>query len=193
MHGLFIFSIARPYQTYQSSSVNSLFCVVYENSCCDAKFSEIGVFGSFFKCFLFFNYLSNMVTEFFSWICIRVALIVYEAMYHNRRFEHKLTIWEISVFSTIIGSHLGRNLDLWICPKMPVASHADSNITWWLPVGLLPWLVSLLAHWGLDKMAAFSQTTSLNAFSWIEIYECRIKFHWNLFLRDLTIFQHWFR
>ena len=46
----------------------------------------------------------------------------------------------------------------------------------------------------LDKMAVISQTTSLNIFSWMKMYEFRLKFHWSLFLRvQLTIFQHWFR
>ena len=51
-----------------------------------------------------------------------------------------------------------------------------------------------LTHWGRDKIAAFSQTTHSNAFSWMKILEFRLKFHWSLFLRVLlTIFQHWFR
>ena len=49
-------------------------------------------------------------------------------------------------------------------------------------------------HWGRDKMAAVSQTTLSNAFSWMKMLEFRLRFHWNLFLRvQLTIFQHWFR
>ena len=52
----------------------------------------------------------------------------------------------------------------------------------------------LLTHWGRDKMAAISQTTFSNAFSWMKMHEFRLRFHWNLFLRfELTIFQHWFR
>ena len=51
-----------------------------------------------------------------------------------------------------------------------------------------------LTHWGRDKMAAVSQTTFSNAFSWMKIFEFRLKFHWSLFLRvQSTIFQHWFR
>ena len=50
-----------------------------------------------------------------------------------------------------------------------------------------------LTHWGRDKMAAFSQTTLSNAFSWMKILKFRLKIHWSLFLRVLlTIFQHWF-
>ena len=49
-----------------------------------------------------------------------------------------------------------------------------------------------LTHWGRDKMAAIFQTTSSNAFSWMKVYEFRLRFHWSLFLRvQLTVFQHW--
>ena len=52
----------------------------------------------------------------------------------------------------------------------------------------------LLTHWGRDRMDAISQTPFLSAFSWMKMYEFRLKFHWSLFLRvQLTIFQHWFR
>ena len=57
--------------------------------------------------------------------------------------------------------------------------------------GLAP--VVLLTHWGRYKMAAVSQTTLSNAFSWMRMLWFRLKFHWSLFLRfELTIFQHWF-
>ena len=49
-------------------------------------------------------------------------------------------------------------------------------------------------HWGWDKMADIFQTTFSNAFSWMEMYECWLRFHWSLFLRfKLIILQHWFR
>ena len=48
-----------------------------------------------------------------------------------------------------------------------------------------------LTHWGRDKMDAISQTTFWSAFSWMKMFEFRLKFHWSLFLRvQLTIFQH---
>ena len=51
-----------------------------------------------------------------------------------------------------------------------------------------------LTHWGRDKMEAISQTTYSNAFSWLRMYEFRLKFHWSLFPRiQLTIFHFWFR
>ena len=45
-----------------------------------------------------------------------------------------------------------------------------------------------LTHWGRYKMAAISQTTHSNAFSWMEMLLFLFKFHWSLFLRvQLTI------
>ena len=53
-------------------------------------------------------------------------------------------------------------------------------------------------HWGawfnsspLTKVAAISQTTFSNAFSWVKSFVFWLIFHWSLFLRvKLTIFQH---
>ena len=48
--------------------------------------------------------------------------------------------------------------------------------------------LNLLTHWGRDKIDAISQTTFSSAFSWMKMYEFRLIFHWNLFLRvPLTI------
>ena len=59
---------------------------------------------------------------------------------------------------------------------------------------LLCQLLESLTHWGRDKMAAIFQTTFSKAFSWIKMYEFRLRFHWILFpMVQLTIFQHWFR
>ena len=64
--------------------------------------------------------------------------------------------------------------------------------------GSVLWLsgiwVKTLTHWGRDKMDAISQMTFSSAFSWMKMFELKLKFHWSLFLRvQLTIFQHWFR
>ena len=40
-----------------------------------------------------------------------------------------------------------------------------------------------LTHWGPDKMDAISQTTCSSAFSWMKMFEFRLKFHWRLLLR----------
>ena len=55
-------------------------------------------------------------------------------------------------------------------------------------------VTAALTHWGRDKMAAISQTTFSRAFSWMKMFEFRLKFHWSLFPNvQSTIFQHWFR
>ena len=52
----------------------------------------------------------------------------------------------------------------------------------------------MLTHWDRDKMDAILQTIFSNAFSWMKMFQLRLKFHWSLFPRvKLTIFQHWFR
>ena len=43
--------------------------------------------------------------------------------------------------------------------------------------------LSVLTHWGRDKMDAVSQTTLWSAFSSMKMFEFRLKFHWSLFLR----------
>ena len=51
-----------------------------------------------------------------------------------------------------------------------------------------------LTHWGRDKMDVISQTTFSSTFSWMKMFEFRLKVDWSLFLRvELTLLQHWFR
>ena len=51
-----------------------------------------------------------------------------------------------------------------------------------------------LTHWGRDEIDTILQTTFSNAFSWMKMFEFRLKFHWNLFPSvQLTITHHWFR
>ena len=54
--------------------------------------------------------------------------------------------------------------------------------------------VNVLTHWGWNKMADILQTPFWNVFSWVKMFDFRLKFHWMLLLRvQLTISQHWFR
>ena len=41
--------------------------------------------------------------------------------------------------------------------------------------------VLYLTHWDRDTMAAISQMTLWNAFSWMQMLESLLKFHWSLF------------
>ena len=72
---------------------------------------------------------------------------------------------------------------------------AENTAGWILPLYRIAMgKQGCLTHWGRDKIAAVSQTTFSNAFSWMKMFEIRLRFHWSLFLRvQLTIFQHWFR
>ena len=60
-----------------------------------------------------------------------------------------------------------------IISRLPLHSqhHSHDNI-------YMAW--DILAYWGRDKMAAIFQTTFWSGFSWMKIYEFRLKFHWNL-------------
>ena len=40
----------------------------------------------------------------------------------------------------------------------------------------------VLTHWSRDNMAAIFQTTFSYAFSWMKMYEYRLKFHWSFSL-----------
>ena len=65
---------------------------------------------------------------------------------------------------------------------------------WYGFVGMISTDALALTHWGRDKMDAISQTTFSNAFSWMKMFEYRLRFDLSLFLRvELTISQHWFR
>ena len=71
-------------------------------------------------------------------------------------------------------------------PSPQVTTHASDQLPW------TPNNMSL-THWGRDKMAAIFQTTFSNAFSWMKMYEFRLRFHWILFPEfELTISQHSF-
>ena len=67
--------------------------------------------------------------------------------------------------------------------------HTKNPIWHWVKIACLP--TCGLTHLPLDKMAAISQTTFLNAFLWMKSVVFRFKFHWSLFLTVLfTITQH---
>ena len=58
--------------------------------------------------------------------------------------------------------------------------HHLINCLWNGSIGSV--LLKQLTHWGRDKMAAIFQTTFENGFSWMKIYEVRLRFHWSFFL-----------
>ena len=58
----------------------------------------------------------------------------------------------------------------WFC--WIVSSSATFNVTLWC----------FVTHLRRGKMVAIFQTTCSNAFSWMKMYEFRLRFHWSLFL-----------
>ena len=66
---------------------------------------------------------------------------------------------------------------------------------WWLVYWRIYGSLGLneLTHWSWDEMGDIFQTTFLNAFSWMKMFEFWIEFDRSWFLRvQLTIIQHWF-
>ena len=108
--------------------------------------------------------------------------------------------------ATFRGTHNRETWQSWNCTWIVIRHHQRKDVGY-RTVPQLPscdhlhprrkqngkWL-SMLTHWGRDKMAAVFQTTFSNAFSWMKMHEFRLRFHRNLFPRvQLTKFQHWFR
>ena len=60
------------------------------------------------------------------------------------------------------------------CPR--VTAHTIGHVTLAAIALALSWSQVSARHWGRDKMAAIFQTTFPNAFSWMKIYQYRLKF-----------------
>ena len=78
------------------------------------------------------------------------------------------------------------------------SSYLHNGISYTGKMSSLYWIGALvplvLTQWGWDKVAAISQTTSSNAFSWMKIIVYWFEFNWNLYPRvQLTICNNWFR
>ena len=97
-------------------------------------------------------------------------------------------IWGLTVSTRIIQGCCTETGAIQGCEAMYIKAEMSRSEV------LLKKIHHYLTHWGRDKMDANSQTTSSSAFSWMEMFEFRLKFHWSLVPRvQLTIFQHWFR
>ena len=111
----------------------------------------------------------DMVMFFHSFCCISLYLFVFLLLAQSNMYS--------MAFSR--GPWFQKQVTLW----------SEIWFSWLYPA----WGI-ILTHWGRDKMAAVSQTTLSNAFSWMKMLELRLKFHWSLFLRvQLTKFPHCFR
>ena len=71
-------------------------------------------------------------------------------------------------------------------------SYQWAIFVWWK--GLVHRCVTRLKLVNTLRPRQMSQTTFSNAFSWMKMFEFRLKFHWSLFPRvQLKVFQQWFR
>ena len=106
------------------------------------------------------------------------------------------SIWTNHLITLIILKYVIRTWYLMLCNSSNMQSEILVILfpVWQMQINISLLLSMYLTHWGRDKMGAISQTTSSSAFSWMKMFEFRLKFQWSLFLRvQLTIFQHWFR
>ena len=78
--------------------------------------------------------------------------------------------------------------------KQPVADELSCiNMFYYKKIFQENCVDGVLMHWVRDEMAAVCQTTFSIAFSWMKMYDFRLRFHWSLFLIfKLTIIHHWF-
>ena len=73
-------------------------------------------------------------------------------------------------------------------------SFAQTTLVLFAQFTLHNYVIYVNIQWSWDKMAAIFQTTLPNAFSWMKMFEYRLRFHRSLFISvQLIIFQHWFR
>ena len=78
--------------------------------------------------------------------------------------------------------------------------HLVVSLSWWVDLIVMTLYEirdnsgQCLTHGGWDKIAAIFQTTFLNGFPWMKMYQFRLRFTWNLFPRvQLATFQYWVR
>ena len=145
---------------------------------------------------------------FYMWYCVTINYVImralctlYDYTHHSVELIYKV-LWTQIYFSLVLfqfglKSWNSEILCVWFSVKVTRCHKVIYNIFrfthygWWHYISLC---LYKLTHWGRDKMDAILQTTFSSAFSWMKMFEFRLKFHWSLFLRlQLTIFHHWFR
>ena len=113
-------------------------------------------------------------------------LITYTDIFHR----HLLYIY-IHYSYLILIKHLKKYYRLTECPCTPLSyecslgSFYSEGITFfrciaWKRIAIL--VRAMLTHSDRNKMDAIFQTTFSDGFSWMKMYEFRLKFNWNLFL-----------
>ena len=112
-----------------------------------------------------------------------VQIAIKQTKKHSKQNSWRPKIWPWIIIWII---HLGHNLDLfwlitdWLLVDFRYSRAVDSSsIKHMISRNKLLMvyfrLSMILTHWGWDKMAAISQTTSSGAFWWMKIYEFLLK------------------
>ena len=97
------------------------------------------------------------------------------------RVEHKS---DFELTDDIRIPHKGANHGASI---VSILEKIDQVVTWQDCMETTAWQIEAETKWTI--LQTFS-----NAFSWMKMYEFRLRFHWNLFPGfELTTYQHWFR
>ena len=84
-------------------------------------------------------------------------------------------------------------LSIYLLFSLKIVTQDNSSAKGWFTWGSVTYNNdNILTNLPMDKMAAISQTTFPDAFSWMNGFVFWMKFHWSLFLRlQLTIIQPW--
>ena len=127
--------------------------------------------------------------------CVNIALVSHWGILSNGCHCAQPWFMHYTEDTTIVQWLSHQYVTLLIVSKSPPCClYHDKHTTMASPIILVLCYLHFLNTLRQRKMDAISQTTFSSAFSWMKMFEFRLKFHWNLFLRvQLTIFQHWFR
>ena len=99
----------------------------------------------------------------------------------------KIIIWKIIIQNSILGIvlELPQMNAVALSQCRPATNHSRGPNQCWLR-SMTPYVVSrpqwVVNSSPLDKMAAISQTTFSNLFSWMKRFELLLKFYWSLFV-----------
>ena len=132
----------------------------------------------------------------FLWLMSCTFPVKLKRCMHQNLVCDKSTLVQMMAWCRQAASHhlnqMSTNLCLWHFMTPPGHNKLMINREWLKFYRLTPshYLNTLRSR----QIDAISQTTLWNAFSWMKMFEFRLKCHWSLFPRvQLTIFQHWFK
>ena len=138
------------------------------------------------------NYLSFVIVDFLiTSLSVASILLCRHYLYIH---QGPFFLYGITLISAWINNHKPSKIWDQITYLFPKCNAYTIEICEWISNSPhILHMYDVIIDRGRDKMATIFQTTFSNAFSWMKIYQFRLRFHWGLFLGvQLTIFQHWF-